>query len=144
MDNRGCIGNPPAALCFSARALRYRAANSIVAWLLTGVVAAVSFFGTGLHQILGVHHGADSGPDSQIGAHPTTAAVEIQKDGRQDGACDEANCPICSYLAQARVVGERFEALAVTVNLPNPTGEIPLFLPTPDLHPFQARAPPAV
>jgi hypothetical protein len=46
-------------------------------------------------------------------------------------------------LAQGRIVGERVQAILVTVSVPSISLPAPLFVSTPLLQPFQARAPPA-
>ena len=74
-------------------------------WLLAGVVAGISFAGTGLHSILDIHHG----PGLVIPAQQTSVAGGVQAVAGDEGACDDANCPICNYLAQGSLVGERFE-----------------------------------
>jgi hypothetical protein len=119
-----------------------RLANSTLRWLLAGILGVTSLFGSSLHDIFGIHHAGQQGE----------CACESREFGLQDAppiaarhvaSCDnEANCPICNYLAQGRIVGERYEGILVTVNAPNRSPAIPFFLPSPHLQPFQARAPP--
>ena len=59
----------------------------------------------------------------------------------REGCHDPATCPICQYLAQGQVIGERVEAVSVAASVPNRSLIIPLFLPSIVLQPFQARAP---
>jgi hypothetical protein len=42
------------------------------------------------------------------------------------------------------LVGEQVKVVSVAVSVPHPSTVIPLFVPSPSLQPFQARAPPAV
>jgi hypothetical protein len=127
-------------------------ANSVLRWSLVGVLGITSLLGGGLHDILGIHHAGYMGGAGSIGP-ASAASTSFSASGLtgpsvaagQSQSCqDEANCPICNYLAQGRLVGERFEGVSVTVNLPHPSPEIPLFVSSPHLQPFQARAPPAV
>jgi hypothetical protein len=119
-----------------------RLASSVLRWGLAGFLAATSLLGSQLHDIFGIHHAGQLsscvGSGLALEHGPSLAA------GHSESCDDEANCPICNYLAQGRIVGERFEAISVTVNVPNRSPAILLFLPSPHLQPFQARAPPAV
>ncbi len=118
-------------------------ASSILKWGLAGILAATSLLGSQLHEILGIHHAghlhacvcAGNGP-----ARPDGVSVAA---GHSACCDDEANCPICNYLAQGRIVGQRFAGVSVTVSVPERSPAVPLFLPSALLQPFQARAPPA-
>jgi hypothetical protein len=116
-------------------------ANSVLRWGLAGILGVTSLLGSELHNIFGIHHacqlGGCEGSGLSLQYQPSVAA------GHSESCDDGTNCPICNYLAQGKNVGERFEGISVTVNVPNRSLAIPLFLPSPHLQPFQARAPPA-
>ncbi|MGO8746623.1 MAG: hypothetical protein ACLQNE_11600 [Thermoguttaceae bacterium] len=119
-----------------------RLANLTLRWGLAGILGVTSLFGSSLHDILGIPAG------QQVESACERREVSLQDAppiaARHVTSChDEANCPICNYLAQGRIVGERYEGILVTVNAPNRSPAIPFFLPSPHLQPFQARAPPA-
>jgi hypothetical protein len=120
-----------------------RPANLILCWGLAGILGATSLLGGHLHDILGIHHagylGREACQSSEIAYHhgPSVAA------GHSANCHDEANCPICNYLAQGQVVGERVQAVSVTVSVANISLPAPLCMAGPPLQPFQARAPPA-
>ena len=114
-----------------------RRANLVVRWGLAGILAAASLFGSKLHDICGICHAG------QQGGCEGRAIVSSVAAGHSATCDDGANCPICNYLAQGRVVGERFEGLAATVNVPNRSPAVPLVLAGPHLQLFQAQAPPA-
>jgi hypothetical protein len=120
-----------------------RLANSVLRWGLAGILAATSLLGGHLHEILGIHHAGHFGGRGCEGGGLAGQHAAAVAAGSAESCDDEANCPICNYLAQGRIVGERFEGFAVTANVPNPSPAIPLCLPTTHLQPFQARAPPA-
>jgi hypothetical protein len=111
--------------------------------MLAGILGVTSLLGSSLHDIFGNHHAGQQGE----------SACEICEIGLQDAPSiaarhvtnchDEANCPICHYLAQGRIVGERYEGILMTVHAPNQSLAVSVFLPGPPLQPFQARAPPA-
>ncbi len=116
--------------------------NSTLRWTLAGLLGVTSLFGSSLHDIFGIHHAGQQGESAceshEIGllGAPSIAAAHVAN-------CDNgANCPICNYLAQGKIVGERYEGILVTVHAPNRSPAIPVFLPSPHLQPFQARAPP--
>ena len=125
-----------------------RPAKSLLTWLLAVMIGGLSFLGEGLHDLLGLHQGpvvSDShllgfapGYYSSHGNAPYVAATNYR-----ENCHDSATCPICQYLAQGRVVGQRVVVVSVAVSVPNRSPAIPLFLPSPHLQPFQARAPPA-
>jgi hypothetical protein len=120
-----------------------RPANLILCWGLAGILGGASLLGGHLHDIFGIHHagclGSEACQSSEIACQhgPSVAA------GHSANCHDEANCPICNYLAQGQVVGERVQAEVVTASVPSISLPVPLFAPTPLLQPFQARAPPA-
>ena len=119
-------------------------ANSVLRWVLAGVLGVTSFLGGELHEIFGIHHagqlGGCGGQCSEITLqHGYSVAA-----GHSENCDDGTNCPICNYLAQGRMVGEQFEGISVTASMPDRSPPIPLFLPSPLLQPFQARAPPTV
>jgi hypothetical protein len=120
-----------------------RLANLVLRWGLAGILGAMSLFGSELHDILGIHHAGQLGG----GGHESSGLARQHESsvaaGHAENCDDEANCPICNYLAQGRMVGERFEGISVTVSVPNRSPAIPICLPSPHLQPFQARAPPA-
>ena len=117
-----------------------RLANTVLRWSLAGILGAMSLLGNELHEIFGIHHAGHlsgcghvrSGLAGQVGL--SLVAGESQ-------SCDEANCPICNYLAQRSLVGERFVEVPVTLSAPNRSPAVPLFAPSPRLLPFQSRAP---
>jgi hypothetical protein len=120
-----------------------RLASSVLRWGLAGILGATSLLGGELHEIFGIHHAGQCGRRGcESSGLAGQQAVSVTA-GSAESCHDEANCPICNYLAQGRTVGERFEGLAVTANMPNQSPAIPLCLPTAHLQPFQARAPPA-
>ena len=116
-------------------------ANSVLRWALAGILGATSLLGSELHELFGIHHAgevrrcAGSGLAGQSGA--SVAAGHAQ-------SCDDgAICPICNYLAQGRVVGERFEGVSVAVSVPERSPAIPLFLPSPHLRAISGASAPA-
>jgi hypothetical protein len=102
------------------------------------VVAAVSFAGTGLHSIVGIQHG----PDRGASVHQTlgVGALQVVAD---EQSCDEAGCPICNYLAQAKVAGEYFAIVVCSLSVGNDNVPSQVAVPAADLRPFEARGPPA-
>ena len=129
-----------------------RPGKSLLAWLLAAMIGGLSMFGEGLHELLGLHHqrpfasvcspeagGFFYGNSLENGHIRLVAAAN-----HREGCHDPATCPICQYLAQGRVVGQRVVIVSIVASVPNRSPAIPLFLPSPDLQPFQARAPPAV
>jgi hypothetical protein len=110
----------------------------VVTWFLAGFMAMASLAGPGLHSILGIRHSHQFGHQASGG--DVGKPVLLADHG---AACDEAGCPICNYLAQGRIIGERFEGISVTLGIPNEAPEVYLFLPGASLRPFQARGPPA-
>jgi hypothetical protein len=102
-------------------------------------MAALSFAGTGLHSILGIQHG----PNHGCPAHQTSSAADPQVVAGDDRACDEAGCPICNYLAQARVAGEYFAIVVCSLGVSNDFVPPQAAVPAADLRPFEARGPPA-
>jgi len=121
-----------------------RRANSVVRWGLAAILGGASLFGNQLHGILGVHHasGCDGVNRQAIGlSSQSQAAVDVAQAARCD---DGTNCPICNFLSQGRIVGDRFDGPTAAVSLPNRSPVVPLRLPSPLLHLFEARGPPAV
>lgn len=120
-----------------------RVANSVLRWSLAGILGVTSLLGSQLHDIFGIHHAGQQsgchceGNERALQHEPSVAA------GHSEGCDEGTNCPICNYLAQGRIVGERFEGVLVMVNVPHRSPEMPLFVPSLHLLPFQARAPPA-
>ena len=113
-----------------------RRANLVLRWGLAGTLAAAALFGSQLHDICGVcHAGQQGGCDGR-------EIASILAAGRPANCDDGTNCPICNYLVQGTMAGERFVGVSVTVHVPNRSPAIPLLLSTPHLQPFQARAPP--
>ncbi len=96
--------------------------------------------GTELHDLFGIIH-ATTWVRGEDGAMAFTQGPALTT-GRSAVCDDAANCPICNYLAQGRVVGERFEGIAVTAGVACRSPLVPLCLPSLPLQPFQARAPP--
>ena len=128
-----------------------RPGKSLLAWLLAAMIGGLSMFGEELHELLGLHHqpvapvcGSDVGGfsygDSLENGHIRLVAAA----NHRENCHDSATCPICQYLAQGRVVGQRVVVVSIAVSVPNRSPAIPIFLPGPHLQPFQARAPPAV
>jgi hypothetical protein len=121
-----------------------RLVNSVLRWSLAGILAATSLLGNELHDLFGIHHAGELGlcdcHDLGTVGHQGEPSVAA---GHSDGCDDGANCPICNYLAQARIVGERVQAIVLSASVPSFVLPARLSAPTPDLQPFQARAPPA-
>jgi hypothetical protein len=110
-----------------------------VTWLLIEVLAGISCASAGLHCVLGIHHGADQA----IGVCQPAAVSGLQVANGDDGVCDEANCPICNYLAQAKVAGEYFAIAVCSAGVSNDDIPPQVAVPAADLRPFEARGPPA-
>jgi hypothetical protein len=125
-----------------------RPGKSLLTWLLAVMIGGLSVFGEELHELLELHHQPSASVcGSEVsgflhGGNGHICLVAAAND--RDGCHDPATCPICQYLAQGRVVGQRIVVVSVAVSVANPSPTIPLFLPSPHLQPFQARAPPAV
>jgi hypothetical protein len=120
-----------------------RPANLVLRWGLAGILGVTSLLGSELHDILGIHH---AGQQGRCGCQRSEIALQHGPSvaARHSEGCDDGtNCPICNYLAQGRIVGERVQAISVTVSVPSISLPAPLFVSTPLLQPFQARAPPA-
>jgi len=129
-----------------------RPGKPLFTWLLAITMGGLSVFGEELHELLGLHHrqsvasvcgsdvcGVFRGDSLENGHSRFVAAAN-----HLESCHNSATCPVCQYLAQGRVVGERVVVVSVAVSVPNRSPAIPLFLPSPHLQPFQARAPPAV
>ena len=92
-------------------------ANSVLRWALAGILGVTSLLGSELHDILGIHHAGQLGgrEGRELALHHQLSVA-----AGPSGSCDDgANCPICNYLAQGRIVGERVEAVSVTVSVPS-------------------------
>lgn len=114
--------------------MRRRLAKSIFHWLMLGIFAATSF-GSGLHGFFCHCHGpASSGSDDPARGLAVSQAEDCH---------DAATCPICQFLAQGQVVGPQVAVESVYLSVPRPSLAVPLVAPSPVLHPFSARAPPA-
>lgn len=136
----------PSQTHLSAAPLRYRPANSIVTWLLAGVVAALSIAGTGLHSILGIHHGLDccgSAHHASAVGGPQLATVDRAHAG-DDSLCDETTCPVCNYLAQAQLAGRYAAIVVCSLSVDNDNVALRSSVPAADFPVFDARGPPAV
>ena len=120
-----------------------RLASSVLRWGVVGVLVATSLLGGELHSILGIRHSWQRGRCGWEGAACAVESGTSVAGGHCQSCDDGTNCPICSFLAQGRIVGERFEAVSVTLSVPNRSPAIPLFAPSLHLRPFQSRAPPA-
>jgi len=127
-------------------------AKSFLTWFFAIAFGGMSIVGDGLHDLLGLHPHESAVPvcSSQVCGScygdsladgPSRLVVAAN---HRESCHDSATCPICQYLAQGRVAVEQFQVVSVTVNVPNRSALIPLFVPGPYLRPFQARAPPAV
>ena len=119
-----------------------RLANLVLRWGLAGIIGTTSFFGSELHDIFGIHHAGQLGKcgcESKGLALQHGFSVAAVTAGNSENCDDGTNCPICNYLAQGQIAGEHFEGISVTVNVPNRSPAIPLFLPCPLLEPFQAQ-----
>ena len=120
-----------------------RLANLVLRWGLAGILGVTSLLGTELHEICGIHHALYG---DECGCEPATGTVQHGPSlAVRQPQCshDEANCPVCNYLAQGRLLGERVEGPSVALSVPNRIPAILLVAPSPHLQPFQARAPPA-
>jgi hypothetical protein len=128
-----------------------RPGRSLIAWLLAVMIGGLSMFGEELHELLGLHHhqpfaslcssevsGFFHGNSFENGHICLVAAAN-----NLESCHNSATCPICQYLAQGRVVGQRVAVVSVAVSIPNRSPAVSFFLPSPHLQPFQARAPPA-
>jgi hypothetical protein len=126
-----------------------RPGNSLLTWLLALLVGGLSLLGEGLHEFLGLHEGPVA-PEgySQGFSYASSFAYgngrHIEATDQRERCHDASTCPICQYLAQGKVLGERFEAMSVAGSVPNHSPVITLFTPSTVLQSFQARAPPAV
>ena len=119
--------------------LRHRT-NLVLRWGFAGFLGVMSLLGSQLHELLGIHHAGllGHGESCELALQHRSSLAAAHSE-----AChDEASCPICNYLAQGRILGERFEGISVTANVPHRSTEMPLCLISPHLQPFQARAPP--
>ena len=128
-----------------------RSAKSLLTWLFAIGLGAMSFLGDGLHDLLGLHHhesvlavrGSDVYGVSQGDSRENGHSRFVAADNHREDYHDSTTCPICQYLAQASVIGQRFQVTSVPVSMPNRSLAAPLVIPAADLQPFQARAPPA-
>ena len=125
--------------------------KAALSWLLIGVLAAVSFAGPSLHSILGFHH---CGVFGHVGNAPVGASdassfsqspekVVVRSLSSANGDSDEANCPVCNYLAQAKIAGDHVDFVVSSIVIANETFIPEIQIPSPALRPFEARGPPA-
>ena len=105
----------------------------------------MSFAGTGLHSILGIQHGADH----RVPGHETSDLGDFagvtggsQVVAGYDRNCDEADCPICNYLAQAKVAADYSAIALCSVSVRDDSVPPQAAVPAADLRPFEARGPP--
>jgi hypothetical protein len=85
------------------------------------------------------HAAVDLVPSPISGHHHTSIEA-----GQASDSHDPANCPICQYLAQGKIVAERVEAVAVASCEQSVVFSLPQFAPSLTLRSFQSRAPPVV
>lgn len=109
-------------------------------------MAALSIAGTGLHSILGVYHGQNH---YAAACHSSSAggqrlATVVLADRGDEGLCDEANCPVCNYLAQAQIVGNYAAIVVCPLSVDNDSVPPRISVPAADFPVFDARGPPAV
>ena len=108
-------------------------------------MVALSIAGTGLHSILGIHHE----PSHGVPARPASGGGDMQFVGGDTvitadaEACCDTNCPICNYLAQAKVAGEYSAIVVCSLGVRNDNVPPQVAVPAADLRPFEARGPPA-
>ena len=126
-----------------------RPARSLLTWFLAIAMGGLSLFGESLHELLGLHEGPVVSDSRLLGFAAScysghSNAHYISGGNHRENCHDSATCPICQFLAQGRLLGERVKVVSVAASLPNRSPVIPLFVPSPLLQPFQARAPPAV
>ena len=125
-----------------------RPGKSLLTWLLAVMVGGLSLLGEGLHDLLGLHQGPVVSDSHLLGFAPGCYSRHgntpyIGEASHRESCHDSATCPICQFLAQGRVVGQRVVVVSVAASVPNHSPAIPLFAPSTVLQPFQARAPPA-
>ena len=124
-----------------------RSAKSFLTWLLAITFGGLSFFGDGLHDLLGLHHHGSAVPVCASAVYGFSHGDFLQNGhsrlvaaNHREGLHDGATCPICNYLAQGKIIGERFAAISVTASVPNRSPAIPLFAPCPFSSHFSASA----
>ncbi len=109
-------------------------------WLLAGVMAAISIAGTSLHGFLGIEH-APAPCQSTGGTLQISTLAQSLAD--EEGVCDEANCPVCTYLSQGQIAGEYVAVVASSLCVDNHTALPQLSVPAANFPVFDARGPPA-
>lgn len=122
-------------------------ANLVFRWLVSSVYAGLAILGSQLHQIAGIHHGhcvsnfycAGSSEDLIF---QSGSVAQLGAASRVEGCHDPAHCPICHYLGQAKLLGDRVDTLWDAVVLATFIPSTPLFAPGDLVRQFQARAPP--
>jgi hypothetical protein len=121
--------------------MRQRLASSVLRLCLAGIIGITSLLGPSLHSILGTHEGGQGCLGS---VDRSRMPFEHGISSADQGASyhDAAHCAICSYLAQARVVGQKFEHVCATLPLGEVSSAFTFSLPAARLLPFQSRAPP--
>jgi hypothetical protein len=125
-------------------------ASSSLKWFLAGVFGAVSLFGSGLHYIPGMGHGGSGCGHSHAGDFSRSVFAAQQWQGchfaavnHTEGCDNDSQCPICQYMAQGKVLGERFEPNSVPTLVARRAVLAPLAVASAVLQAFQARGPPA-
>ena len=128
-----------------------RRVRSCTAWFLAAALGGMSLLGEGLHELACVDHGsAGHGHPcaARIRSHGTFSPAfrcsgqqrQLAAAGRSDHH-DAATCPICQFLAQARLIAERFEAAPILAPVPSRTYSAPLVLATSALKPYERPRP---
>ena len=121
-----------------------RPGKSLLTWLLAVMVGGMSLLGEELHDLLGLHQGLVSERCPREFFYGCSSGADIAAADHHEGCHDASTCPVCQYLAQGKVLGERFQAILVAVSVASRSPVTPLHTPSTVLRPFQARAPPAV
>lgn len=111
-------------------------------------MGVTSFLGTGLHEVIGIHHGS---------GHTTCDECDLFL-GQSFSAAEQANgcvaaarhetceigscCPICQYLAEHTFAGQQTTDLSIAICVTERGLATPLLLPAPEFRPFEVRGPP--
>ena len=118
--------------------------KSALSWLLTGVLATVSFAGPSLHSILGLHHCGVFGQNvGTCAVSQSSEKVAPQVVSSAHGDCDDANCPICNYLIQAKIAVDHVDLAVSAIVVRNENFVPKIEVPSATLRPTEARGPPA-
>jgi hypothetical protein len=148
-------GWPPGAAKSWESWIMVRRVRSFTAWFLAAALGGMSFVGEGLHELACADHGA-AGHAHRFAAplltRDTLSPPKFRSSGQQQQLVaagrsdhhDAATCPICQFLAQARLIAERFEAAPALAPVPSQTYPAPVVVATSALKPYGARAPPTV